>query len=149
MIYLDTSYLGRIYMEDEKSPMIHKLIGSNDQIVCCIHGKAELFSAFHRRFREGVYSLSQIRKMMEQVHLDTLHENISWISLDEKTISHTEKIYSVAPRDCFLRGADALHLACARENGFKEIYSNDKHLLAAAPLFGLKGKNIFSTDSLI
>lgn len=33
---------------------------------------------------------------------------------------------------------DALHLTCARRHGHEHIYSNDRHLLLAAPHFGLQ-----------
>ncbi|MGH9837847.1 MAG: hypothetical protein ACREEM_03595 [Blastocatellia bacterium] len=42
----------------------------------------------------------------------------------------------------FLRTVDAIHLTCASSYGFQEIYSNDRHLLAAALHFKLTGTNI-------
>jgi hypothetical protein len=36
----------------------------------------------------------------------------------------------------FLRASDALHLACAAENQFSEVYRGDQIFLQAAPHFG-------------
>lgn len=142
MIYFDSAYLFRLYLKGDQTQKIEDFLKSGEVIASSLHGKTELYSAFHRGFRENLYPLNQIEKMIEQVNLDTLQENLHWFPITEKTVTCTQAVYSTAPASCFLRGADALHLACASENGFQTIYSNDKHLLAAAPLFGLKGKNI-------
>jgi hypothetical protein len=42
------------------------------------------------------------------------------------------------------RAGDALRLACARIHGFSAIYSNDRHLLAAAPHFQIQGVNLLN-----
>jgi hypothetical protein len=56
-----------------------------------------------------------------------------------------QHVFQKAPPTAFLRAADALHLACAAEHAFRDIYSNDRHLLAAAPLFGLRGVNVIQS----
>lgn len=63
-------------------------------------------------------------------------------------LDRVEQAFTTAPTATFLRAADALHLATAAENGFTEIHSNDKHLLSAAPLFGLLGVNVIPPTSL-
>jgi hypothetical protein len=35
-----------------------------------------------------------------------------------------------------------MHLACARANGLGKAFTNDRHMLAACPAFGLKGRDL-------
>jgi predicted nucleic acid-binding protein len=39
-----------------------------------------------------------------------------------------------------MRGGDAVHLATALEIGEREVWTGDRHMLAAAPHFGLIGR---------
>ena len=57
-------------------------------------------------------------------------------------LSRVRDVYRKLPASVFLRGADAIHLATAAEAGFRAVYSNDVHLLAAAGHFGIEGRNV-------
>jgi hypothetical protein len=46
------------------------------------------------------------------------------------------------PTTVLLPSGDALHLARVEEHGFQEVYTNDSHMLTAAPHFDLSGVNV-------
>lgn len=111
---------------------------------CVLHGKAEFISAAHRKIREGSATKRDLEFLLAQLSADTSAGGLSWLPVTDEIIDHIENIYRSAPVATYLRAADAIHLACAAHAGFLEIFSNDKHLLAAAPLFGLHGVNVIS-----
>ena len=77
-----------------------------------------------------------------QLELDESQHLWTWLSLSEFIMSSVVDSFRTRPDRVFVRTADAVHLVTAKTNGFSDIYSQDTHLLAAAPEFGLEGKNI-------
>jgi predicted nucleic acid-binding protein len=141
VIYFDTSYLVRLYLEDEAFDLVRSL-AKTSAIACSFHGEIESIAAFHRVYREKRLSHAKYLSLLDQFHADSKNGAMNWLPVGREVIPKLEKVYRTASATFFLRAADALHLICARENGFTEIYSNDTRMLAAAPAFGLKGKNI-------
>ena len=77
--------------------------------------------------------------VLRQLDMDESEALWEWIPLSSAIIEAVEDAFRNLPRDVFLRTGDAVHLISARAHGFAEIYSNDKHLLRAAPHLGLMG----------
>lgn len=140
MIYLDTSYLVRLYFEDEGFTVVRELAAA-DQIACAVHGQAEILSAFHRKFRENLLTPKAYHARLDQFEADRGIGAFHWLSAGPEVLERIRTVYAGLPRTVYLRGPDALHLATAAANGFKAVYSHDSHLLAAAPHFKLKGLN--------
>lgn len=140
MIYFDTSYLVRLYFEEPGFPVVREL-AATDHIACAVHGQAEILSAFHRKFREGVITPKAYQARLDQFDADHETGAFHWLPAGPEVLERIGTIYAGLPRTVYLRGADALHLATAAANGFKAVYSNDSHVLAAAAHFKLKGLN--------
>ena len=140
MIYFDTSYLVRLYYEDAGFVTVRELVAT-DHVACAVHGQAEILAAFHRKLREGAVTPKSYQALLAQFEADQKAGAFHWLPASPEVLERISAVYASLPRTVYLRGADALHLATAAANGFKAVYSNDSHLLAAAPHFKLKGHN--------
>lgn len=144
MIYFDTSYLARLYIDDHGFAEV-RILAASHPVAAAVFGRSEMVAALHRAYRERRLSEMVFRGQVQQFQDDCAHGGFIWLSLTPQVFQRVEEVYLHAPTSTFLRAADALHLACIREHGFTEIYSNDRHLLAAASLFGVKGVNLIPT----
>ncbi len=140
--YFDATYLGKLHWTEPGSAEVTACAVAADELVCALHGGAEFYSIGHRKIREALVIPATVRAVFIQFQTDCASGQIRLLPLTENIIQRVETVFLSAPATIYLRTADALHLATAAEHGFTEIYSNDKHLLAAAPLFGLVGINV-------
>jgi predicted nucleic acid-binding protein len=141
VLYFDTSYLVRLHTRDVGWEKVRAL-ASTDSVACCLHGKAETVAAFHRKLRENTITQKEFANLLAEFDKDNKADAFTWLPFSPSVIERVTKIYASLSANVHLRAADAVHLACAAENAFSEIHSNDARLLAASAQFGLKGINI-------
>jgi predicted nucleic acid-binding protein len=141
VIYFDTSYLVRLYYQDPGAEAV-RILAASDHVTSAAHGQAEMMAAFHRKLREGAIRPAAYAALVGQVRAHIDAGAFRWLAHDQEIFSRIRQVYQRLPATVFLRAADAIHLATAAEAGFRIVYSNDAHLLAAAKHFGVEGKNV-------
>jgi len=147
VIYLDTSYLAKFYLDEANAAAVVSWAEGKGDFVCAAHGRLELVAMFKRQQREGAITPTQLGALIRTHEQDEAIGLLRWLPLDLALIRTACARMAKLPPAAFLRAADALHLACAADAGLKEIYSHDRHLLAAAPHFGLRGIDLISPKS--
>lgn len=145
MYYLDTSYLLKLYAHEPGSADVATWMTGRRDFVCSRHGKLEVISGLKRHQREGRIDARGLRQSLAQLADDETSQLIVWLPVENDLVDSAGTRLASLPPSVFIRAADALHLACAADAGLKEIYSHDRHLLAAAPHFGLKGIDVISS----
>jgi predicted nucleic acid-binding protein len=140
--YYDANYLFKLQCVENGTAEVRAHAATVNILCVAAHGRAEFASAAFRKVRESAATPQDYQLALAQVKTDAATGNLQFLPLTDTIIDRVESVFAAAPATTYLRAADAMHLATAAENGFTEIYSNDKHLLAAAPLFGLLGVNV-------
>jgi predicted nucleic acid-binding protein len=143
MLYADSCYLVKFYCTEPGSDETRKAL-SSQQVVCLALGQVELVATFHRKVREGAIDSIVLSKLMRQLRADNESGLWTWLPVTNELLAQVSATFAKLPKDVYLRTLDALHLEAARSAGLKEIYSSDRHLLAAASHFGLRGRNVIS-----
>ncbi len=144
MLYLDTSCLAKIYLDEPGAGAFVAWLAGKTGLVCAHHGRLELVAALKRNHRESRITAAELRDLLRQLADDERSGLIRWLPLGASLIESACQQTAALPPSVFIRAGDALHLACAGDAGLKEIYSHDRHLLAAAPHFGLKGRDVIT-----
>ncbi len=141
MIYFDTTFLVRLYVDESGCERVREIALAAELIHSSVLAKSETIAAMHRHLRENKIGPQAFQEACRQFQQDQDDNLFTWLPLTTDIFDIVYREFLKLPANIFLRTGDAIHLATAAEAGFKEIYSNDRHLLAAAPIFKLKGIN--------
>lgn len=142
MIYFDSTYLAKCYLPETGYLEVRAAALTAGSLQSVALAQVEVASVFHRHLREGRIRASALAEYLEQFSQDCAEGVVSFLPVTAELLQLSTSAYPTLPATVFLRSADCLHLCAARQAGCKEIYSNDRHLLAAAPHFGLRPVNV-------
>jgi len=142
MIYLDSAYIAKCYLREPGSDQVLDLVENTSGRASLLLALTEIQTTFHRQLREGKIDQATYLALSRRFEDDQAADLWRWLPVTEFLVRLSVARLQSLPASIFLRSADCLHLCAATEGGFKEIYSNDRHLLAAAPHFGLRPVNV-------
>lgn len=134
ILYLDTSSLVKLYVEEECSDMVKEWVREAETVLTCRVAYPEAVSAFNRRFNSGDLSGDDYKLVFKRFS----HEWEKFVTLDFDEIEAGRLVKKHG-----LRGFDAVHLSAAKllksdNNNISLSFSSfDKRLNEAASAEGL------------
>jgi predicted nucleic acid-binding protein len=144
MPYFDSAYVAQCYLPESGHAAVVAIAEQADLVATSLFARTEVAGVFHRKLREGSLTTPEFREVLAQFQQDCRAGIWQFLPISAEIVESVVQTYAALPRSVFVRAADCLHLVTAREAGFTEIYSSDRHLLAAASHFALKGIDLSS-----
>lgn len=142
MRYFDSAYIAKCYLPEVGHAEVSALATRSQRISSAAIARLEVVAVFHRKLREQAISAPVHCELHRQFSEDISAGVWHLLPATDTLLVKAQAAFETLPPAIFLRAADCLHLVTASEAGFAEIYSNDRHLLAAAAHFSLRGLNV-------
>lgn len=141
-MYVDSAYIAKFYVNEPDSDGVRAVIRRADALIASAWSIGEVSCVFHRHMREGSFTATQCHELIRTFlkHVDAGVWTL--IPLSEALLRRMSALVSASPARVYIRAGDAVHLTTAQEVGESEIWTNDRHMLAAAPHFGLTGRSV-------
>ncbi len=141
-MYLDSAYIAKYYVNEPDAPAVRKLIRQTSHICSSSWAAIEVTCVFQRHVREGSLTAAQGRELIDLFRTHVEADFWGFIPVTAMLLRRTTTLVRGLSANVPLRAADALHLATALEAGETEVWTNDRHMLAAAASVGLTGKSV-------
>ena len=141
-LYFDSAYVAKCYLNEPDAEAVRELARSASALHSSALCIAEVACVFHRQFREGVLPARQASVLRKQFRDDVGNDVWNLIPIANRVLQDVELLVRNIGSDCYLRAADAIHLASAIGYGFEEVWTNNRHLLKAASRAGLTGRAV-------
>lgn len=142
MIYFDAAYIAKCYLNEPGAARVRELARDADGLVSCELARLEFASILKRHVREGHLTRREASATLKEFEQDERDGVWQWFGVTSALLERARQRILGLPSSVFVRSGDALHLTCAEEHGFKEVYTNDRHVLQAARHFDVTGVNI-------
>jgi predicted nucleic acid-binding protein len=142
--YFDAALVAMFYVNEPGRDAVRHLARASGVVVSSGIVIAEVAAAFHRKLREGAVPPAVFKALQGQFAHDVDEGLWKLVDPTEALLRDVRAAFARLNKRVFVRSLDAIHLVTARAEGFERVFSNDRHLLAAARSFGLEGVNPIS-----
>jgi predicted nucleic acid-binding protein len=138
-VYFDSALIATFYLNEPDRNLVRQVARSAGAVVSSGVAVVEVSAAFHRKLREAAIEVRVLRALQGQFAHDLDTGLWRLVGPTEAVLREAQAAFTRLDKSIFVRSLDALHLVTARSEKFDRIYSNDRHVLAAARSFGLQG----------
>ena len=141
-MYLDSAYIAKYCVNEPDAVAVRKLIRGASFVCSSSWALLEVTCVFHRHVREGSLTPAQGRELIDVFRRHVESDIWNLIPVTGSLLRRTATLVRGVPAHVPLRAGHAVHVASALEAGEPELWTNDRHLLAAAAHFGVTPRSV-------